>query len=893
MADNTIKIGGELESMATGKIVAAASAILDKLKNKTQELINQENTSGIQTNAEDIANLNAVVASLQQLIDAATITGGTVANAAEVFVAAIAGLNANNVQAALEALNTRTTFPMIKPNPNTYVSRASEIGYGEGSVDDALQELLGGETTQTISLGDYYDDQYYGSYGSLSSYKTDPKPIAYYPVDVSELLGKELTIKITWSNYTDSSWCNLICFRVDSNVQTSSSSTNGIIKESTAHASAVNNVATLNVEVTNNYLLITTRDRNATFEISYHEVSQGKIDEIEGNIKELEEAIGDAITQEDIDDALSDSSTNPLQNKVINGIIGPFVDKIVITELQLSTKENNYFYTRAGSKTAYPSGAFIYQPIDVSEYLGKTLVLKITWSTYTDTSWCNSMMFRPNNNVEQSSSQTSGRVEESTLHGLATNNVVVYETEVLDNYLLLSARDQTTVMEIAIKDVQKGQISKILDNIPSEPVYVATNGDDDNNGDEGTPFATINKALEVSNNIIVKDGFYIQDTAIDFSKCKQKNISIKAAYGSRVILFGGVKLSEADGTLVSGYTKVYSLNVGTSYNFNRHWIYQYGVEDETTEITARERTAYHKRNSYRCDFTTINKVSSIAEIEEASDFSFYYDNGTLYFSRPEAITSEKFLWLPANAAMFANTKGRTLNLDGLWMYGRGANLKDTLNSVITDCHVCGTCYSGYAWSLDKSKNLLLDRCEACRSDDNGNGGDGFNVHTSTTSSHNVDRTEYCSFELRNCWSHDNRNDGYSDHEDCEGFINGGLFEYNSRSGGAGLTPAYGANDVIKDAITQCNFSRGFQYSGHDVGVTYPESTSVFNVLSRWNTDRGFSAIGTNVQVDLINCVAYGNKDGFNGGDGLMRCINCKSVDNTQNNYANVTNIGSN
>lgn len=40
MADNTIKIGGELESMATGKIVAAASAIKDKTRNKTQEVIN-------------------------------------------------------------------------------------------------------------------------------------------------------------------------------------------------------------------------------------------------------------------------------------------------------------------------------------------------------------------------------------------------------------------------------------------------------------------------------------------------------------------------------------------------------------------------------------------------------------------------------------------------------------------------------------------------------------------------------------------------------------------------------------------------------------------------------------------------------------------------------------
>ena len=42
MADNTIKIGGELESMATGKIVAAASAIKDKSRNKTQDVINED-----------------------------------------------------------------------------------------------------------------------------------------------------------------------------------------------------------------------------------------------------------------------------------------------------------------------------------------------------------------------------------------------------------------------------------------------------------------------------------------------------------------------------------------------------------------------------------------------------------------------------------------------------------------------------------------------------------------------------------------------------------------------------------------------------------------------------------------------------------------------------------
>ena len=51
MAD-TIKIGGELESMATGNVVAAASAIKDKVKNKYQGEINAE----VDTHLESLDN---------------------------------------------------------------------------------------------------------------------------------------------------------------------------------------------------------------------------------------------------------------------------------------------------------------------------------------------------------------------------------------------------------------------------------------------------------------------------------------------------------------------------------------------------------------------------------------------------------------------------------------------------------------------------------------------------------------------------------------------------------------------------------------------------------------------------------------------------------------------
>lgn len=58
MADNTIKIGGELESMATGKIVAAASAIKDKSRNKTQEVINGDVEQALSEQLEQFERLS-------------------------------------------------------------------------------------------------------------------------------------------------------------------------------------------------------------------------------------------------------------------------------------------------------------------------------------------------------------------------------------------------------------------------------------------------------------------------------------------------------------------------------------------------------------------------------------------------------------------------------------------------------------------------------------------------------------------------------------------------------------------------------------------------------------------------------------------------------------------
>jgi seryl-tRNA synthetase len=98
----TIKIGGELESMATGKVVAAASAIKDKSRNKTQEVINGDVEKAI---AEQSAQFEA----LSEETSAAVASASQSARQAEHYLAdlqeAIADLPDGQAVSAQVAVN--------------------------------------------------------------------------------------------------------------------------------------------------------------------------------------------------------------------------------------------------------------------------------------------------------------------------------------------------------------------------------------------------------------------------------------------------------------------------------------------------------------------------------------------------------------------------------------------------------------------------------------------------------------------------------------------------------------------------------------------------------------------------------------------------------------------
>ena len=115
------------------------------------------------------------------------------------------------------------------------------------------------------------------------------------------------------------------------------------------------------------------------------------------------------------------------------------------------------------------------------------------------------------------------------------------------------------------------------------------------------------------------------------------------------------------------------------------------------------------------------------------------------------------------------------------------------------CKICE--WRGFVW--DNSIGVELIRCEASNVFTGEGNGDGFNAHSSYPTPDQPEAKHVAT--MIDCWSHDNADDGYSDHERCETTIIGGLFEYNVK---AGLTPAYGCHDTIQNAYCRNNVYGG-------------------------------------------------------------------------------------
>jgi len=406
-------------------------------------------------------------------------------------------------------------------------------------------------------------------------------------------------------------------------------------------------------------------------------------------------------------------------------------------------------------------------------------------------------------------------------------------------------------------------------NIDVPTAYVSASGADTNDGSYASPFKTVNKALEKgATKICLFAGDYRQQ--IDASKSKTGIIEIVNISDTAKVYFRPSNITIASTeTAVEGYTKVYQATTAFSPEANNNRIFQRNADDYDTEIQDSERLPQERGYKYRVPGCTIIKKCSsntladaLSEIENSDEYKWYLDNGTIYFSRRASVTSSLPLVFSTGDYLFTNLSAKnTIKLTGIDTEFMGININNTINSVITDCS-SRFVYGAGCFTYDNAHNAKFVRCEAC-SAFNGTIGDGFNAHGATGGSSIAHKTTAI---LIDCWSHDNNDDGFSDHECCESLIIGGLFEYNGK---AGITPSYGSHCTCHGVYSRHNYN-GFVYTGE---VTVAEG-------------------GQKGQILCYNCVSESNTRGTGNHSGYqveskntMVLVGCKSINNAYGYFA--------
>lgn len=427
-------------------------------------------------------------------------------------------------------------------------------------------------------------------------------------------------------------------------------------------------------------------------------------------------------------------------------------------------------------------------------------------------------------------------------------------------------------------------------------LYIAPNGNDDNDGTITNPLATIDKALEKgANKILIKAGTYTLSSAINLNKAKANNkeISLINIEPYNKVIFRAEKRKVATAeSLVDGYTKVYTtdeLYFTTSVSSNNNWLYQKNVNEASTLISDEERHPCERGVEYRCNSTKIIRADAtvladaLTEIESSTTYKWFFDtaNQKFYFSRPHEITSEYPIEISIGQSLFNNANRLfTLNCTAIETDGLVFNIDNTRNSRIIDC-TAKDVFGGGSFTYSGAIGAEFIRCEAYHTQ-NGSNGDGFNGHS-------VNEGEIYSkqtvVELRDCWSHDNKDDGYSDHERSEIVIRGGLYEYNGKGG---VTPSYGSHCSCFNVYSRNNYN-GFYYTGARAqaeggmwGQMICYNCVAENNKAGGSSKAGFKVDGTNNNMILIGCKSINNRAGYNisAQSGTATLIDCGSLNDT-------------
>ena len=412
--------------------------------------------------------------------------------------------------------------------------------------------------------------------------------------------------------------------------------------------------------------------------------------------------------------------------------------------------------------------------------------------------------------------------------------------------------------------------------------YVSTTGNDSNEGSISSPLKTISKAVELgAETVIVAAGVY-EDNNINLSKSKHDNITVKGEIGEKVVFKkANSKLVDSGAeTLVSGYSKVYSVTcIDTGYTGTNQWLFFDGLADLSQPITKQNAHPLERGLFYRNDCTKIVRTtadtlaSALDEIEacSANVYKWFYDSGTLYFNR-SASTSTYPIYR-SNGSYLTTRNNQSVELSNIEFRYGSVNLTK-INVAELYNVACKYVYADGCFVFVDCLSILFDHCEASSCFRNVNG-DGFNGWSNVPSDYSARRETTI---LRNCWSHDNLDDGYSDHRYSEMSVEGGLFEYNGKGG---ITPSYGSHCTISNAVARMNRQNGFYYTGTANDNGNGGQMICFCCLSDSNnTSNGASAAGYRCDGNgnraiLVGCKAINEIKAFRcDTDAFLDLIDC-------------------
>lgn len=424
----------------------------------------------------------------------------------------------------------------------------------------------------------------------------------------------------------------------------------------------------------------------------------------------------------------------------------------------------------------------------------------------------------------------------------------------------------------------KGEINKLSEwerqsikrgttvNTTAAVVYVdAVNGNDTNPGTtESAALATFAAAFSktgVDTTIIL-----IGDTTERLNiktKSNQRSVRLIGKRGLVNRIICGTKIDS--GTLVAGTTNVYQTPLSSFSAADHFQLFQHEVFDESTLIPDNERHPLQRGKTYRCDSTKITCVTSLDAVKTSEGYTFFYDTDAqmLYVKIKEGTTlATNPVYIPGGSGISGNDGSVAFEMVNIECWYGSISLRFCHGGRAIDC-AAKYALGGGAWSWDAAIGVELIRCEAARAFSGSSTGDGFNAHSITTD-HAL--AKHTVATMIDCWSHDNNDDGYSDHERCETTIIGGLFEYNVK---AGLTPAFGCHDTIYNAYCRKQVNNGIALVGSATEAEGGRGSQIF-------------VIGCICENNANNYYVSGDKSGKD--ENFGKFVNCISLNGSKYGY---------